>query len=54
MPRHGTLGLCTGGALANAHAGDLERLQGCESTADVPGMAEDHGRHSGLAPSGNF
>lgn len=52
--RHGTLGPCPGGALANAHARELECLQGCENTADVPGMAEDHGRHSGFVPSGNF
>lgn len=37
-----------------AHARELECLQGCESTAGVPGMAEDPGRHSGFAPSGNF
>lgn len=54
LPRHVTLGLCPGDALVNAHARELERLQGCESTADVPGMAEDHGRRPGLAPSGNF
>lgn len=53
MPRHGTLGQCPGGALADAHFRELECLQGCESTADVPGVAEDHGRHSGLAPSGD-
>lgn len=53
MPRQGTLGQYPGGALADAHARELDCLQGCESTADVPGMAEDHGRQSGFAPSGN-